>query len=116
MRRSLSALLLIAFFSILSFAQQPAPPPGAPADDPQFHQQRNDEDAFEKMKRQALKQQNLDRQKSLKKDTDQLLKLATQLKKYVDQTNENILSVEVIRKSEEIEKLARKVREKMKAQ
>jgi len=115
-RRTLPALLLISFFSILSFAQQPVPPPGSPADDPQFHQQRNDEDPIEKMKYDAAKQRNLDRQKDLKKDTDQLLKLAAQLKKYVDQTNENILSVEVIRKSEEIEKLARKVREKMKAQ
>jgi hypothetical protein len=37
------------------------------------------------------------------------------LKAYVDKTNENIMSVEVVKKTEEIEKLAHSVREKMKA-
>ncbi len=60
------------------------------------------------------KKLNLKRQQDLKKDTDKLLELATQLKQYVDKTNENTLSLEVIRKAEEIEKLAHSVKEKMK--
>lgn len=60
------------------------------------------------------KKENVKRQQDLKKDTDKLLELATELKQYVDKTNENVLSVEVIRKAEEIEKLARSVKEKMK--
>ena len=60
------------------------------------------------------KKLNLKRQQNLKKDTDKLLELATQLKQYVDKTNENTLSLEVIRKAEEIEKLAHSVKEKMK--
>ena len=59
------------------------------------------------------KARNKDRQQSLKKDTDQLLQLATELKQYVDQSNENTLSMDVIKKAEEVEKLAHRVKEKM---
>ena len=62
------------------------------------------------------KKENVKRQQDLEKETDKLLELATQLKQYVDKTNENTLSVEVIRKAEEIEKLAHSVKEKMKGQ
>jgi hypothetical protein len=57
---------------------------------------------------------NKERQGKLKQDTDKLLQLATELKQYVDKTNENILSIEVVKKTDEIEKLAKSVREKMK--
>jgi IS30 family transposase len=60
------------------------------------------------------KKANQERQANLKKDTEKLLKLATELKDYVDKTNENMLSMEVIKKAEEIEKLAHSVRDKMK--
>jgi murein tripeptide amidase MpaA len=60
------------------------------------------------------KKANQERQVALKKDTDKLLKLATELKEYVDKTNENMLSMDVIKKAEEIEKLAHSVRDKMK--
>jgi hypothetical protein len=55
-----------------------------------------------------------DRQKRLVADTDKLLALATDLKQQVDKTNPNILSVDVIKKAEEIEKLAHSVKERMK--
>lgn len=51
---------------------------------------------------------------ALKNDTDKLLKLSTELKSYVDKSDENVLSLSVIKKAEEIEKLARSVKEKMK--
>jgi hypothetical protein len=70
---------------------------------------------FEKMRKAAEKQRNEQRQSDLKKDTDQLYKLAQELKKSVDNSNEHVLSVEVIRKADEIEKLAKSVRNKMKA-
>lgn len=69
----------------------------------------------ERMLREADRQWNKERQAALKKDTDKLLELATQLKHQVDKSNENILSLEVIKKSDEIEKLAHSVHEKMKA-
>lgn len=58
---------------------------------------------------------NKERFSALKQDTDKLLQLATELKQSVDATTENKLSLEVIRKTEEIEKLAKKVRDKMKS-
>jgi len=65
-------------------------------------------------KQAAEKAENAKRQQDLKKDTDKLLQLATELKQYVDKTNEHMLSVTVIKKAEEIEKLAHTVKEKMK--
>jgi hypothetical protein len=79
--------------------------------------QPSDEDAATAQQaRDMAKKQNLKRQQDLKKDTDKLLELATQLKQYVDKTNENTLSLEVIRKAEEIEKLAHSVKVKMKGE
>ena len=51
---------------------------------------------------------------SLKNDTDRLLKLSIELKAYVDKSDENVLSVDVIKRAEAIEKLARSVKDKMK--
>jgi len=51
---------------------------------------------------------------ALKSDTDKLLKLSVELKSYVDKSDENVLSLTVIKKAEEIEKLAKSVKDKMK--
>lgn len=59
------------------------------------------------------KRANQQRQVELQRDTDKLVSLANELKKYVDKSNKNILSVDVMRKAEEIEKLAHSVKEKM---
>lgn len=67
------------------------------------------------MQRKQAKEMNEQRQASLKKDTDKLLQIATELKQRVDKTNENQLSLEVIRKTEEVEKLAKSIRDKMKS-
>ena len=53
-------------------------------------------------------------QQDIRDDTEKLYQLATDLKAAVDKSNENTLSLDVIRKAEEVEKLAKKVREKMK--
>jgi hypothetical protein len=80
-------------------------------------QQRNTEDSWTlQQKHEMAKKQNELRQQDIKKDTDKLLALATELKQYVDKTNENILSMDVIKKADEIEKLARTVKDKMKSQ
>lgn len=82
---------------------------------PQFPRARQEEDRFRyEREREMARQRNKDRQAALKKDTDKLLQLATELKEYVDKTNENLLSVDVIKKAEEIEKLSKSVKEKMK--
>lgn len=66
------------------------------------------------MEREQAKKANEQRQVQLKHDTDELLKLATQLKQYVDKSNEDILSIDVLKKADEIEKLAHNVKSKMK--
>jgi hypothetical protein len=60
------------------------------------------------------KSRNVDRQKKLQADTEKLLSLATELKEQVDKTDKNILSVDVIKKADEIEKLAKSVKDRMK--
>ena len=59
------------------------------------------------------KKANEQRQSELKRDTERLLKLSTELKDYVDKSNENILSVDVIKKADEIERLAHSVKTRM---
>lgn len=85
-----------------------------PSQLPENPSQQPEDDARSKMERDMAKKANQERQVALKKDTDKLLKLATELKEYVDKTNENMLSMDVIKKAEEIEKLAHSVRDKMK--
>jgi hypothetical protein len=73
-----------------------------------------EDDARVKMEKDMAKKANQQRQAELKRDTEKLFKLATELKDYVDKTNENVLSLDVLKKTEEIEKLAHSVKEKMK--
>jgi hypothetical protein len=55
-----------------------------------------------------------ERQKRLIADTDKLLSLSTALKHQVDESNTEILSLDMIKKADEIEKLARSVKERIK--
>ncbi len=57
---------------------------------------------------QALLREN---QKSIKKDVARLVELAGELKKEVDKTDStDVLSLQMVRKAEEIEKLARQIK------
>ncbi|MCU1306142.1 MAG: hypothetical protein JWN45_837 [Acidobacteriaceae bacterium] len=122
---SLLFLLLPFGHPLAQTTAVPRPAPPVPASRPattnptdaQFGQQRNAQPDPDEVKREKdmEKARNKERFASLKKDTDQLLALATELKKSVDEASENTLSLEVIHKTEEVEKLAKKVREKMKA-
>lgn len=66
------------------------------------------------MQDRQIKEANKKRQQDIRDDTEKLYQLATDLKAAVEKSNENTLSLDVIRKAEEVEKLAKKVREKMK--
>jgi hypothetical protein len=68
----------------------------------------------EEMRHDQQKKLNEERQASLKKDSEELFNLASQLKASVDKTTQNTLSVDVVRTAQQIEKLAKSVREKMK--
>ena len=63
---------------------------------------------------QSFEAANTERKKQIEEDSARLLKLATELKAEVDKTNKDTLSLTVIRKADEIEKLAHNVKEKMK--
>jgi hypothetical protein len=56
----------------------------------------------------------IERQLALRRDTEKLLSLAAELKQNVDKTSPSVLSMDVIKKAQEIEKLAKSVKDKMK--
>ncbi len=82
----------------------------------QRNSQGNDSSIPSEMRKSMEKKANQQRQAELKRDTERLVKLSTELKQYVDKTNENILSLDVIKKADEIEKLARSVKAKMRGE
>ena len=90
-----------------SFAATPAP-----AATPQVETRQDP--AQKEMQDRMAREANKKRQQDIRDDTDKLFQLATELKAAVDKSNENLLSLDVIRKAEEVEKLAKKVKEKMK--
>lgn len=109
--------VIIFFLCLLTYtraiAQQPVtrpiqPPPdisAAPADG---------DEARDRLSRDMEKKAAKERVAALKSDTDKLLKLSVELKACVDKSDENVLSLDVIKKAEEIEKLAKSVKDKMK--
>jgi nitric oxide reductase activation protein len=80
----------------------------------QFQQPRSPSEQEKEMQDRQIKEANKKRQEDIKNDTEKLFQLATELKAAVDKTNENMLSLDVIRKADEVEKLAKRVKEKMK--
>lgn len=68
-----------------------------------------DRQRLEKME----KAREAERQQQLVRDTDKLLDLAKQLKEQVDKSNKDMLSIDVVKKAAEIEKLAKSVKERM---
>lgn len=77
-------------------------------------QNRTDQDIEREMRYRQYKELNKQRQKKIREDTEKLFQLATELKAAVEKSNENVLSVDVVRKAGEVEKLAKRVKENMK--
>lgn len=103
----LPLILLLSSFALFA-AQQPPNPP--------FEQPTPRDGQREKIEKDMEKRANKQRQQDLKRDTDRLLTLATELKQSVDKSNADVLSMDVVKKADEIEKLAHSVKEKMKGQ
>ena len=103
--------LLLLFCSALSGAQSR---PHRPTSQVDQNPQPDVNDPTGRMAHDMAKKANEERAAALKNDADRLLKLALELKTYVDKSNENVLSLDVIKKAEEIEKLAHSVKDKMK--
>ena len=112
MRPRLSVWMLFLCVSALpGFAQTPA----SPSRRPDLATPMGDADeARARLANEMAKKAAKERVVALKHDTDKLLRLSVELKEFVDKSDENVLSVEVIKKAEEIEKLAKSVKEKMK--
>jgi len=104
-------LLAVFSFVLISKAQQQSSPP--PIREYPVTPGGEDE-AQARIQHDMEKRAAKERVAALKSDTDKLLKLSVELKAYVDKSDENVLSLDVIKKAEEIEKLAKSVKDKMK--
>ena len=109
------SLALVILF-VLNMMRPPLPLLAAPSSQvvPGIQQPAPEDEARARLEKDMAKKANQERQADLRRDADKLFKLATELKQYVDKTNENVLSLEVLKKAEEIEKLAHSVKSKMK--
>jgi len=111
--------------AIAAHSQTQNPPPNAPPRPTSIllPQANRPPDANDIMEMQEQKQKedsrdatvaNLERKKQIVDDSAKLLKLASDLKIEIDKTSKDTLSLDVIRKADEIERLAKGVKEKMK--
>jgi hypothetical protein len=107
------SIFFLCLFAAPVVAQSPPPPPPVHRGDPTSGPADMDE-AREQIEHDMAKKAAKERVAALKTDTDKLLKLSVELKAYVDKSDENVLSLDVIKKAEEIEKLAKSVKDKMK--
>ena len=94
-------------------AQEPAPPqvaqlPHTIPPDPV------EDEAQRRFEHDQRKKANEERFQKVKEDTEKLVQLSNELKEYVGKANEHTLSLDVIKKAEEIERLAKSVKDKMK--
>ena len=106
--RILSLLALFLLISLTPSLHSQVADPG----DPQFKVHKSDDEI--KRDNDRMRAMNKDRAVRIKRDTDKLLQLSTELKQYVDKTNENVMSLDVIKKADEIEKLAKNIKDRMK--
>lgn len=116
MRRKATVVCLLAV--ILGMQPIVSPQVSSPQLPSKFPPQDNttNPDVPPHQQKEMEKKANEQRHADLKRDTDKLLQLSTELKQYVDKSNENILSVDVVKKAEEIEKLAHSVKVKMRGE
>ncbi len=70
-------------------------------------------DPHQQLEQEQVKRLLAQRQTQLRVDTEKLLALAAELKLHVDGTGANVLSMDVIKKAQEIQKLAKSVQDKM---
>jgi len=104
------ALLLFLWMSVASIAQSPRQIPGTS----DVNGPVEPDEARARLAHDMEKKAAKERVAALKNDNDKLLKLSVELKAYVDKSDENVLSLTVVKKAEEIEKLAKSVKDKMK--
>lgn len=125
MRQALRCLLMVLgllFVAPYHAAAQDAPPgailrPWEPPDAvsiPDKNEQMRMHEQQEQLRKTNFAAANLERKKQITADTAKLVELANELKTEVDKTDKDTLSLDIVRKAEAIEKLAKGVKEKMK--
>jgi type VI protein secretion system component VasF len=116
------AAIVLVVGSLAAISAQQATPPPSPRMTPvpgtintrNSPDDNNDPEAAKMAAEQGMRRNTL-RQQEIVDDTTKLLTLAQQLKVEVDKSNKDMLSIAVVKKAEEIEKLAKIVKEKMRA-
>lgn len=71
-------------------------------------------DPRQHLEREQIAGRIAERQTQLRVDTAKLVALTAELKQQVDKTGVNVLSMDVVKKAQEIQKLAKSVQDKMK--
>ena len=109
----LTLAICFALCPALIQAQQQNPPQlGLPASPGTFPEPPKDPALRHMMHKMEL-ERNSDRQKKIEADTAHLLDLAKELHAAVVKSNKNTLSIDVVKDADEIEKLAKSIKEKM---
>jgi hypothetical protein len=67
----------------------------------------------QRLERNQVARLVIERRAQLRRDTEKLVALTAELKQHVDKTSVDTLSMDVIKKAEEIQKLAKSVQDKM---
>src|ERR1700730_18458184 len=73
----------------------------------------NSSDPHQLLQQELVARVVADRQSQLRLDTEKLVALTAELKQHVDKAGANVLSMDVIKKAQEIQKLAKSVQDKM---
>jgi hypothetical protein len=117
--RSRFPWILFLFLALASapvtFSQRPWPHPrrdAAPIELGGEPKEREEQRAAELHQREQ--ESNQRRQEEIRRDADKLLQFATELKQRTDRADENLVSLDMIRRAERIEKLAKSLKQKMK--
>jgi hypothetical protein len=111
-RRSFLSMIVVTFAAVRAVfgGQRRSPLSGTPhIPDASRSGSQGDEASWQK---RNLKEQLKENQKNLRRDADHLLQLAQELKDEADKTEQkDVLSLSLIHRAEEIEKLARQIKE-----
>ena len=65
---------------------------------------------------EMMRKANIERQRKMVEDANRLVLVANQLKASVDKTTKDVLSLDVLKQADEAERLARSVKDKMRAE
>ncbi|HET6179151.1 MAG TPA: hypothetical protein VFE61_19640 [Candidatus Sulfotelmatobacter sp.] len=104
-------LLAVAFFAMVSGAPQQVHLPPGISQGPGGEVPMTSDDPVQRDQAVAAYVQ---RQVEIRRDTEAMLQLTTELKDYLQRTDQSKISMDAIKKAEKIEKLAHSVKSKMK--